>query len=128
MNSFISPTITNFLTTPTDLLAMNISSMVIHQLHGNLLSKLWDPPPCSPITHDSSNKIQFSGYLVDLFSLKDSPRKDYELWIDRVSKCSVKMDHNYYYTILFSVVITSRGGGQVSLASTTWAELAGVPD
>ena len=27
--------------------------------------------------YDSSNKIQFSGYLVDLFSVMDSPRNDY---------------------------------------------------
>ena len=38
-----------------------------------------------------------------------------------------KQDHNKIKIILSSV-ITSRGGGQVSLASTTWAELAGVPD
>jgi hypothetical protein len=38
-----------------------------------------------------------------------------------------KYDHNKIKVILSSV-ITSRGGGQVSLASTKWAELAGVPD
>jgi hypothetical protein len=34
--------------------------------------------------YDSSNEIQIPGYLVDLFSYGDSPRKDYRLGKDRV--------------------------------------------
>ena len=29
--------------------------------------------------YDSNNKIQIPGYLVDLFTLMDSPHKDYQL-------------------------------------------------
>jgi hypothetical protein len=34
--------------------------------------------------YDPSNEIQIPGYLVDLFTVKDSPRKDYQAWINLV--------------------------------------------
>ena len=42
--------------------------------------------------YDSNNKIQIPGYLVDLFSLKDSPRKDYQLGIDQLQN-ALEWDH-----------------------------------
>ena len=41
-------------------------------------------PPALLAKYDSSNKIQIPGYLVDLFSKGDSPRKDYRLGKDQV--------------------------------------------
>ena len=76
--------------------------------------------------YDSSNEIQIPGYLVDLFSYEDSHRKDYRLGNRSGSKCSVNGITINNHTTLSGVIVTASGGGQVSLASTTWAELAGV--
>ena len=44
------------------------------------------------VKYDSCNKIQCSGYLVDLFKVKDRPREDYQAWINWVQN-ALKLDH-----------------------------------
>ena len=73
-------------------------------------------------------KIQIPGYLVDLFTVKGRPRKVFQLGLIGF-KMLWKWNHNKItITILSSVVITSGDSGQVRFVSTTWAELASVPD
>ena len=53
--------------------------------------------------YDSCNKIQSSGYLVDLFSKQDSPRKDYQLRKDRVQNAlqiGLQLLVRQYYLVL----------------------------